>query len=122
MSDYPNQTVQDAANKLIAALALHEDARGTVTDALHDMWDTGRDNSQPVNRCVHHGHEHDTEPCPECHPHWTGDTVLIPGTLLAMSASPDGGYLWHVQLDGPRDHVVQVPEHILRRTERSVTR
>lgn len=45
MSDYPNETVQDAANKLIAALALHEDARGTVTDALHDMWDAGREHA-----------------------------------------------------------------------------
>lgn len=45
MTDYPNETVQDAANKLIAALALHEDARGTITDALHDMFDAGHDDA-----------------------------------------------------------------------------
>lgn len=43
MTGYPNETVQAAANRLMNALALHEDARGTVTDLLHDMWDAGRD-------------------------------------------------------------------------------
>lgn len=46
MPDYPNETVQAAANKLMAALALHEDCRGTVTDALHDMWDAGHASAQ----------------------------------------------------------------------------
>ncbi len=45
MSDYPNETVQDAANKLMAALALHESSRGTVESALADMWDAGSENT-----------------------------------------------------------------------------
>lgn len=39
----PPEAVQDAANKLISALALDEDARDTVESALHDMWDAGRE-------------------------------------------------------------------------------
>jgi hypothetical protein len=41
MSTYPPQAVQDAANKLMGALALHEDSRGTVTDHLADAYDAG---------------------------------------------------------------------------------
>lgn len=69
MSDYPNETVQDAANKLIAALALHEDARGTITDALHDMWDAGRETAtRPDWWCAHHGEDGmNTDPEPWCH-------------------------------------------------------
>lgn len=43
MSTYPSEAVEAAANRLMNTLALHEDARGTVTDFLHDMWDAGRD-------------------------------------------------------------------------------
>jgi len=41
MTSYPPQAVQDAANKLMGALALHEDSRGTVTDHLADAYDAG---------------------------------------------------------------------------------
>ncbi len=41
-TDTPS-AVQAAANRLMNALALHEDSRDTVTDALHDMFDTARE-------------------------------------------------------------------------------
>ena len=69
MTDYPNETVQDAASKLMAALALHEDARGTVTDALHDMFDAGREHAtRPDWWCAHHGEDGmNSDPEPWCH-------------------------------------------------------
>lgn len=39
-TDIP-EPVQDAANQLMNALALHEDSRGTVTDLLADAYDGG---------------------------------------------------------------------------------
>jgi hypothetical protein len=42
MSAYPPEAVEAAANRLMSALALHEDSRGTATDILADLWDTAR--------------------------------------------------------------------------------
>lgn len=39
MSAYPPEAVEAAANRLMSALALHEDSRGTVTDILADLYD-----------------------------------------------------------------------------------
>lgn len=71
-TDLP-ETVQDAANKLISALALHEDTRATVTDALHDMWDAGREDTattqpnEPAWWCVAHGRDAcSADPEPSC--------------------------------------------------------
>ncbi|HZP54626.1 hypothetical protein [Actinocrinis sp.] len=48
MSQHTPEPVQDAARKLMAALALHEDTRNTVESALHDLWDTAHEHTAPV--------------------------------------------------------------------------
>lgn len=64
MTELP-QAVQDAANKLMGALALHEDTRATLETALHDLWNQAR---EPDGFCPHHGEEWtDTTPEPWCH-------------------------------------------------------
>lgn len=70
MTELP-QAVQDAANRLMDALALHEDARDTVTDALHDMWDAGREHApapgEPAWWCLTHGRDAcSADPEPSC--------------------------------------------------------
>jgi len=45
MSTYPPQAVENAANRLMSTLALHEDSRGTVTDYLADAYDAGGNNA-----------------------------------------------------------------------------
>ena len=45
MTQHTPEPVRDAANKLMGALALHEDTRDTVQSALHDMWDAGREDA-----------------------------------------------------------------------------
>lgn len=39
-------------------------APGATSTAVAAGWD-----DEPGWRCIHHGHESDTTPCPECHPH-----------------------------------------------------
>lgn len=39
------QSVEDATTRLMSALALHEEFRDTVRDALLDAYETGRDSA-----------------------------------------------------------------------------
>lgn len=51
MTDLP-QAVQDAANRLMGALALHEDTRDTLETALAALWNTGRSELADTLRAI----------------------------------------------------------------------
>lgn len=66
--------VESETNRVMSALALHEDARDFVRDALQDAYDAGREASltlngdRPIWWCLIHGRDAcESEPEPYCH-------------------------------------------------------